>query len=254
MPDIVSLGAAKTYDPETGAYTIPQATVRRVVNPDDPTDVEDYGSLPITCALGVTAIPAAADETTGACAEGVLIEGVGGTNGTIVAAHDTRCADVAGQMSGGDTAVHSTGGDATKRSVAFCKENAYAVVIGGGGEKQVIFQLDRGGEAVTLSAWGNLIQITPDVVKLSQGGVDGSPLAWIEIKGGAISLVGAVNTGGITALPLQQSAGLVAAIGVVAAAMTALGAAPVTGTAMAGLLATMGTSVAATATKQMTGA
>jgi hypothetical protein len=250
MPDIVSLGAAKTYDPETGTYTIPQATVRRVVNPDDPTDVEDYGSLPITCALGVTAIPAAADEATGACAEGVLIEGVGGTNGTIVAAHDTRCADVAGQMGPGDTCLHGTHPDKAKRVVFMAKEDLAAIIVG----NDMVFTLDRGGEAITITAWGNTLQMTPDSVILSQGGVEGSPMSWIELKGGAVSIVGAVNAGGTTALPLIQSAGLVAAIGALAAAMTAVGAAPVTGTVLAGALATLGTATAASATKQMTGA
>jgi hypothetical protein len=248
MPDIISLGAAKTYEPNTGNYSIPQASIRRVINPNDPSDVEDFGSLPIACALGVTALPAAADETTGACAEGVLIENVGGMNGVVAAAWDVRCSEVAGQMSPGDTALHSTGGTAAKRSRVFCKEDSASIIVG----NDMVLTLNRGGEEVTLAAWGNLIQITPDAVKISQGT---TALAWIEIKGGAISLVGSVNVGGTAALPLVQSAGLVAALGVLAGAMNALGGSPVTGTALGGALTTLAASVtSASTTKQTTGA
>lgn len=204
MADILSLGASKVYD-AAGGYTIPQANIRRALSPDDPTDVEDLGSLPIACALGVTALPAATDEDTGVGPEGVVIGNVGGLNGCCVAAWDTRCAEVAGQLTAGDTCLHGTHADSAKRARVFCKEDLAAIIVG----NDLVFTLDRANKAVTITGWGNVIQMTEDSVKLSQGGIDGSPCAFIEIKGGTIYLAGNVILGaGTVPLPVMYGTSL----------------------------------------------
>jgi hypothetical protein len=250
MADIYQLCAATVY--QDGAFCVPQASIQLPLSDSDSgtEDPVDLGQLIIANALGVTALPAAPNSD--GTAEGVVIEGIGGMNGVFVSGWDVRSADVAGELSPGDTCLHGTHSDATKRARFFCKEGLASIVIGSG---DLIFTMNQADEEYTMLAWGNVIQITPDSVKLSQGGVDGSPVAWIELKGGAISAVGAVNAGGDTALPLVQSPGLVAALGVVISALTSIGAAPVTGSVLSGLLATLSASVVTAATtKQMSGA
>jgi hypothetical protein len=245
MPDIYRLGACTVY--QDGASCIPQASTQRPLDDgEDESEVEDLGQVPIACALGVTALPAPPDDN--GSAEGVVLEGVGSLTGTCTAAWDVRCADVVGQMSPGDTALHGTHPDATKRSRVFCKNDLAAIIVG----NDMVFSLDRGGKAITLNAWGNLVQITPSAVKISQGT---SAMSWIELKGGAISLVGAVNIGGVTALPLVQSAGLVTALGALATAMNAIGGSPVNGNVLGPAVESLASAIGTSATtKQSTGA
>lgn len=249
MAEIVSLGAGATYSSATGVYSVPTANVRRDIDYEND-DVEDFGECKIACCLGVTAIPAAVNEETGEGAEGLLVPGCGGEVGHVVAAWDTRAADVVGQMGPGDSCLHGTHTDSTKRTKFFAKEDLAAILVG----NDMVLTMDRDGEAITISAWGNVFQMTPDSVVISQGGVDGSPVAWIEIKKGSVSIIGSTTVGGTTALPLVQATGLVAALDVLAGAMTSIGAVPVTGNALATALATLSASVAVAATKQIVGA
>lgn len=203
MPDIYRLGACTVY--QDGASCIPQASTQRPLDEgEDETEVEDLGQVPVACALGVTALPAPPDDN--GTAEGVVLEGVGGLTGTCVAAWDVRCAGVVGQMSPGDTALHGTHTDATKRAVTFCKENSYAVVVGGGGEKQVILSLDRENSLVMLSAFGGLIQWDDSELKIV---APGGKAMIVMTSAGLIQVLGNVFLGNSSgaALPIALGNG-----------------------------------------------
>lgn len=199
MADIYQLGACTVK--KDGAFCIPQASLQLPLDESGDTfEVSNLGEGPIACALGVTALPAPPADNL--AAEGVVIENIGGLTGCCVAAWDTRASDVAGELSPGDTCLHGTHPDATKRARFFAKENLAAVIVG----NDLVLSLDRGNEVVTLTAFGNVLEITPDSVKITQGGVDGSPSAFIQIKDGTIYLAGNVIMGaGAGAIPIKLS-------------------------------------------------
>jgi hypothetical protein len=193
--DICALGAARVAN-DNGQFGLPRASLLRIVEDDGSNSGrgEDLGEMPISCALGVMALPAPADAK--GHAEGVFDTNVGGFPAAVVAAWDARCVDVAGQLSAGDTAVHGTHSDATKRAVLFCKENAAAVIVG----NDLVLSLDRGQKAVTLAAFGHVLQVS------DSGGIliaEKSGGNWIELKGGNNSIVGPTVIGGPTAVPIQ---------------------------------------------------
>jgi hypothetical protein len=204
MADIYQLCAATVY--QDGAFCVPQASIQLPLSDSDAgtEDPVDLGQLIIANALGVTALPAAPNSD--GTAEGVVVEGIGGMNGVCVASWDTRCADVAGEMSNGDTCLHGTHSDATKRAKVFCKENHASMVVG----KGVSLTIDANQKTYTFTGFGCLIQCSETGIKIMDGGTESKPAqCWIELKGGTIFLVGKVIAGGAGAvIPVMTSASL----------------------------------------------
>lgn len=185
--DICSLGAACVVN-ESDQYGLARATCQRVVDDNAASNEqgEDYGEMPIACALGLTALPAPPSED-GSCAEGVLEQDVGGFPGLVIAAWDTRCREVAGKMTGGDTCLHGTHADATNRAKFLSKDGSASVIVG----NDLLLQLDRKNQVVTIAGFGALIQFDSEQMLLVAP--DGK--SQIVMKGGIIQLIGNVVLG-----------------------------------------------------------
>lgn len=210
MPDVYSLGPSVVYTDERG-FTVPISSAQRIIDEDGASvrDLEDWGEVKVSCALGLTALAAPSDED-GTGPEGVIIENIGGLDGHCVAAWDVRCASVVGEMSPGDTCLHGTHLDASKRARVFCKENLLALLVG----DDLAFVLDNGDESVdpprekqvSLMAFGHGFQITEDGIKFA--GKDG--VTWWELFDGAHAIVGPVALGGATGAGALVLAGALA--------------------------------------------
>lgn len=238
MPDIYTLGAARVTD-ASGSNILPVVKLQLEVDPESG-DAEDFGEVPLMPCLGLTALPAPPDDD--GRAEGLAIEGVGGFTAVVAGARDARCVDVVGQLGPGETALHSTGGSAGKRSRVFCKENSLSGLIG----TDTGWVLDRGEGLFTITINKQIrIQIDDSAKKITVA--PNGNKAWIEIVDGTINLMGGVNGGNAAAQSLTMNAALAAAITTLAAAMTTIGAAPLTGAALAGALTTMAGTISATA-------
>lgn len=189
---------------ETNVLTV---EVSRETGLDGEREPVGTGAPMVSC-LGITAIPA--DPTSEGHAEGVVLAPCGPYTAAIVGGTDTRCADVVGQMSKGDTAVHGTHPAADKRAAVFCKENLLAILVG----KDTAIVVDRANGAITINdASGNQIEMSSDngILLAENGG------AWLQLKDGKISqaqsglnLCGAVSIGDATAMPIAHSAPVLA--------------------------------------------
>ena len=189
--DICSISGGIVVN-SAGQYGLPRASCQRIVQDDAPNNDErgeEFGDMPLACALGVMALPAPASSD-GTSAEGVIEGDVGGFPGVVVGAWDARCTDVAGQLSPGDTCLHGTHPDATNRAKYFCKDGAASIVVG----NDLILQLDRKNKSVTISAFGALFQITDTQTLIT----DPQGKAFISLKDGAIQISGNVVLGNAT--------------------------------------------------------
>lgn len=188
MADLFTLGTGAVRD-ENGNQIPP--TVRLLLQGgEDESDVEDYGDIPLSNALGVTALPAAADDD--GSAEGIAVE-VSSYGYACVGARDTRCSDVVGQLKAGETAVHNTGGDKTKRSRAFFKEDCASIIVG----NDVVLMLDRKNKKITITGFGHIFEMSEanGVTLAPKGGKAGIQMT----EAGSVYLWGAnVNLGGRT--------------------------------------------------------
>ena len=252
MPDIYTLGPGVVYSDET-SYTVPISLAQRVIstNADGTRTLEDWGEVNVACSLGITALPAPVGDD-GIGAEGLIVENVGGLNGHCVSAWDTRCAEVVGQMSPGDTCLHGTHLDAAKRAKVFCKENLLAMLVG----DDLMFSLDNEDDptngrnkTASLMAFGSAFQMSEEGIKFA----DSSGTAWWELFSGAHSMVGPVAfkdpvSIGAAGLPVVLAPTLAAAITTLAApfaAMTTVPGSAIT-TLLEGLVTALGAGAAST--------
>lgn len=125
---------------------------------------EPFGDLPTYSALGVTAMPAAANAA-GAC-EGLVAQEAAGLPGVIVGMRDLRAAGVVAELAAGETCLHSTGEGFESR--VFCKDKIVAIIIG----DDTAFILDKTAQTATLSIGGSAIQVSADGILISAA--DGS--------------------------------------------------------------------------------
>lgn len=211
--DICTLGAAK-INGQTNVMTV---EVSRDTGLDD--ESEPLGTAPMVSCLGVTAMPA--PPTAEGHAEGVTLSPCGPYTTAVIGGADTRSADVVGQLTPGDTALHGTHADADKRASVFCKENLLAILVG----NDTAVVIDRENKAITVNdANGNQVEISKDggIMLLESGG------AWLQLKGGlvtisgsSLNICGAASIGNAAASPVAlavPTAGALTAIGAAAAA------------------------------------
>lgn len=173
--ELVKLGAV-SLDDETNAPIV-QASVD--VEGDQ---VEPYGQLDFFGALGLTAMPAPADDR--GAAEGAA-EPLGGTDASVVAARDLRATGLYGSLKPGETALHSTGKGFG--SQVLCKDKKVAAMAGPGSA----MVLDGGDKRFVVQVGTSQILLEGDDATISAGGCK------IIMQGGVISLVGKVVLGGI---------------------------------------------------------
>jgi hypothetical protein len=181
--DVVTLGAA-SRDEETNAV-ICQA-LQHIGEGD--TDLEPFGELAMYGALGVAALPAPADAS-GAC-EAVIEEGLANSNGAVIAARDTRTADVFAALKPGETCLHSTGKKFESR--VFCKDKLVAIVIG----DDVAFVIDKKNKKISLSGFGMIFEMSE-----ANGIVLDAGSAAVTINNGVVHNRGKVILGGMAASP-----------------------------------------------------
>lgn len=173
MTQLCTLGAA-TRDPATNSLLV---QCKGAPLSEDPDDAEDFGQLPMCCALGVAAMPYPATEL--GAAEGV-VESVPGVDGLVIGARDTRTAAITGNMKPGDTVVHSTGPEqAAQLQLKEAKKQAVLCTKGSDG-RQVLVLLDGANDKLQIIAFGALIEMTSEngVVLTSETGG-----ASIQLKG-----------------------------------------------------------------------
>lgn len=184
--DFLDLGAA-SLDPATNALLV-QAKTTQIG--EDPDDAPDIGDAPMMGALGVTAFPYPSNDDGGA--QGVKVD-LPGTNGVIVAARDTRTADVTAQLGPGETCVHSTGPDFDSR--VFLKEKSASIIVG----DSMAIVVDEKNQKITISCFGGHFEISKqDGCYMAHGG------AMIQAKDGMCILTGKIMLGGRTPVgPVQ---------------------------------------------------
>lgn len=163
-----------------------QATVP--ITSDD--DYESFGEVASYQALGVTALPFA--PTDAGAAEGVILRDVGNLNGAIIGARDERCAGVVSTMQPGDTVLHSCDPEA-KAQVRVHANRQIAMVTEGSDGKTMVSMLDGKNDKITITAFGGIIEMTPDGISIVAPGSKSS----ILLSGDQITLLGKVQLGGI---------------------------------------------------------
>lgn len=158
---------------------------------DDVNDIEPWGEIDVMQCLGLTSQAFPKDDS--GYVEGVLIGGIGGRNGIIVGARETRTASIAGRLSPGDTCVHTTGpGNVAQLHLKQEKKAAALVVTDRDGKNQV-FILDGQNKKVQLFANGAAIEIddSGDISLLGKGG------AGLLIQGGDVVINGNLKLPGM---------------------------------------------------------
>lgn len=155
----------------------------------DVDDNESFGEVASFQALGVTALPAA--PTSAGSAEGIILRDVGNLNGAIVGARDGRCASVVAAMQPGDTVLHSCDPNA-KAQVRVHANKQIALVTEGTDGKTMLQLLDGKNDKITITAFGGLIEMTPDGISIVAPGSKAS----ILLNGDQISLLGKIQLGG----------------------------------------------------------
>lgn len=189
MPDLYTAGASRVVNPD-GSYTSPVCHMTLEVDKDN--DVrEDMGEMPLMQALGLTALPAPPDEK--GQAELVAIENVGGFTACAVGGRDTRCSDVAGKLKAGETCLHNTGGDVSKRARVLLKEDCASIIVG----NKTTILVDAKNSKITITGFGHMFEMSAaqGIVMCAKGGKNGIKL----LEDGSVTIWGtAVNLGGMT--------------------------------------------------------
>lgn len=184
--DLVKLGAATLN--ENGEPVV------QGHNPveDSDADTETYGEIDMASALGVWALPAAADDD--GHAEGVLLFGCGGASAVCVGGRDVRVSrDVIAQLGPGETCLGATGKGFDSR--VFCKDQAVSIVVG----DDTILHLSRKEQKFVVAVAGALIEISEEnggIALYSPNGANG-----ITITNDCVHIMGKVVLGGMVPNP-----------------------------------------------------
>ncbi len=178
--DLVDLGASELTN------NVPTLEAGSPVTGD--ADLDDVGTIEFTSQLGVSAMPAAANDA--GRAQGVILKGVAGRNAVCVGAIDRRNAGIYGNLSPGDTALHATGPDAVSMVLCKAKKRQTVLATKGTDGKQILVVLDGKNDSLKLTAFGHVFEISKkDGLSLTDG------KAGIHIKNGTLVLFGKVQFG-----------------------------------------------------------
>lgn len=155
-----------------------------------PDDVETFGPVANYQALGITVNPFPPSED--GAAEGVILRDVGNMSGAIVGIRDERCASVVASLAPGDAVLHSCDPQA-KAQVRVHANRQIAMVTEGTDGKTMLQLLDGKNDKITITAFGGIIEMTPDGISIVAPGSEAS----ILMSGDQITLLGKVQLGGI---------------------------------------------------------
>lgn len=212
--DIYTGGAARVVDAD-GNNILPVVRAQLQIDPAVD-DAEDYGEIPLMPCLGITSLPVVPDAT--GKFEMVCASGVGGYNAVCIGGHDSRCVDVVGQLRPGETAIHNTGGDATKRSRAFFKENCASIIVG----NDLVLMLDRKNSKITITGFGHIFEMSAaqGMTMMTKGGKSCIHL----MENGTIDIMAStINLGGALSAATPATAVLCGVTGLAGIPSTAVG-------------------------------
>lgn len=209
--DVVTAGAATRND-KTNVSTV---EVLREAGLDG--ESEPLGNAPLFQCLGVTAMPAAPDDT--GHADVVVLTPCGPYQSAIIGGTDTRCADVAGKLKAGETAIHNTGGTAATRSRAFFKENAASIIVG----NDLVLMLDRKNSKITISGFGHMFEMSTvnGITLMTKGG---KAAIHLQDNGTIDIMAPTINIGGALSASTPATAVLCGVSGMTGVPSTAVGA------------------------------
>lgn len=178
--------AARTNAPQVSCFDVAGAS-------DD--DQEPFGDVPIMQCLGVSSLPA--PPTSDGHAEGILVEGVGGLPGIVVAAWDTRTFSLFGRLDAGDTVLHSTGPN--QAAQVLCKEEKRQVILAtkdDSGEGAMVL-VDGKNRKIQLLGWGLSIELSDANGIVLEAG---SCRLMVHPDNG-VTIQGGITLGGVAAMP-----------------------------------------------------
>ncbi len=182
--ELVELGAAKV-DEKTNLAVV-EATIPLTGDPDD---VEHFGSIDVFGALGVTSLPAPANDE--GSAEGIVARNVVGKDGVLIAARDERTSSLTGNMQPGDTILHSTGPN--QAAQVQCKEEKRQVVLAtiDESDKSVMIVVDGKNQKIQIAGFGHIFEMSADggISMVEKGG------AGIVCKDGVTQILGTLTIG-----------------------------------------------------------
>ncbi len=168
---------------------------------DEEGDAENFGTLPVFSALGVTAMPY--PKTADGNVQAVVATDIPGENGAIVGMRDTRTADIVGNLKPGDTVLHTTG-PRRAAQVQLKEDKQIAALVSKSSTGDTI--------AVTVDGDGDQVQIVTPWGYWELSKANGAVLssetgeASIQVKGKVVCITGQIVLGGrTTTAPLLSS-------------------------------------------------
>ncbi len=187
MTDLVDL-AGSSLDEGTNSLLV---QAKGSALSEDGSDATDYGDVPFMCSLGVTARPFPADEN--GTAQGIIADDLPGIDGVCIGGRDTRTTKVFGNLSPGDTALHSTGPEEAAQVLCKEKDRQVAAVSKDSAGKNMIILMDGKNDKITISGFGQLIEMTREGISIAERGGSG-----MLFQNGVAYVLGTVVLGGLT--------------------------------------------------------
>lgn len=200
----------------------------------DSDDIEPLPDGDVYQGLGVTSLPFPSDDS--GHAEGVCVRGAAGKDVAWIGARDTRSANIVGNLTPGDTTLHSTGPQQAaqvqckekKRQVLMATKTSAGktmmVMLDGTSNKiqfvlpGMMMEMDGGGKSFSITNGqasilmsGSTIALDGDVVL---GGKVGDPVNKVMVSAAVIPAPLPCATGtGVVAIPVSAAKGISVAVG-----------------------------------------
>lgn len=194
---------------QVGASQLADATSTAMIHAKGP-DGEDFSSVNVYGTLGITSLPREWDPNSDGYAEYVIFP----DENIAIAARDTRCADVVGQLSPGDTAVYSTGSLHVSRLFLKEESRVAALMVKDSDNKDMGIVIDGVNKKIQIFLAGQMFEMNA-----SSGislGLNGSSLVLTAsnatLTSGAVML-GAAPTIATRAVTCPNAAVLLTGIG-----------------------------------------
>lgn len=119
-------------------------------------DLDDYGGVEMISQLGVSAVAAEADEN--GQAQGIVCEGLAGSNAVCIGGIDRRNAAVYGNLGRGDTAVYATGPKGVSQCLLKAEKRQAILATKGTDDTQILIVLDGKNDKLQLALFGMILE------------------------------------------------------------------------------------------------
>lgn len=149
-------------DPITHLPTI------QALNPiEGDSDFENFGQTAYYGPIGLTSLPYQANDD-GYC-EGLVVRDVAGLNGALVGYRDDRSATIYGQLSPGDTCVHSTGPNKAAQLLLKEERKVAALITKDSNGKDIGISIDGTDNSITIFGFDCAIKLSSEGIFLATG-------------------------------------------------------------------------------------